>query len=1047
MVLCQILGPLSVVDDTGVVRTIGSAQQRRVVTLLAAHAPERVSISTFEDVLWPDGAPSANALQALISKVRKVIAPATIVAEGDGYAVHGVTTDLAIFERLVDDERFAEAEAMLRGEPLADLGDAAVALARRARLNAMVEASRAKRLESAVETDPVAATAELRSLVVNEPLVETRWRLLMLAEYRSGQTAGALETYQRARSTLIEELGVEPGPQLRDLERRILDHDPALGHDAAQTAPARGRRIPARLSSFVGRGSELDALESALSSHRLVTLVGPGGAGKTTTALELARRIAPDISRWAELAPLDDRDAIVRALAKAVGLPESDQGVPGLIARYDDPLDRVVDLLAATDGLIVLDNCEHVVEAIADVVHRLLVDCRLLRIVATSREALGVPGEHRFGLPPLPSTDAIRLFVERAADHGVVIDPEGDGYRISDLCVRLDGLPLAIELAAARLRTMTLSELLDGLTDRFAVLTSGARTVEPRQQTLRAVIDWSHALLEPVDRVVFRRLSVFAGGCHAGAARAVLSGSSGEHVTIMPTDVDAALERLVDKSLVVATPTESGMRFDLLETMHAYARERLVAAGELEVTLVRHAQYFADHVRPALKGLIGPDQPDWIRELPVDRQNIDAALTTAVARDDAQLALELTAPLGWYFFMAGDLEGGIAMLSDALTCSGDTEPELRAIALGMYGWLSANGPNVERAVAITSEAVALLDHVADPWVRGIISSTHAMAQFFAGRIDAVERSLPDVREAAESSGDPWVIAITQIVTGEILQFRGEAIAAERVFVEAARTFDEVGDQFASAIAMTEASEIAEQFGHYDRAAALLERGIEIAADVGFSSHPSAMRARLGNIEILRGNLDLAEQHHRSLTDDPVAAGVPWLQAMSRFGLSMIARRRGRLDEAEDHLEAAWRVPRTRAVPYLRALFLVGRGYLADQRGHGAEALEEQQQALAIAEQLDTPRGTAYALEGCAGAYALAVDDDLLRLGARILGHADRLRRDGGTPMPAPERFDVDRAEGRLRAALGADFDTEFASGAAADTATVIAAVHAASTID
>ena len=1043
---CQILGPLRVVDDAGHERVIGSAQQRRVVTLLAAHAPERVSVSTLEDVLWSGGAPSANALQALISKIRKVIAPATIVADGDGYVLHGMTTDVAVFERLVNDGRFGEAEQMLRGEPLTDLGDAAVVLARRARLNTIVEASRVKRLELAVESDAVAAMAELRSLVVNEPLVETWWRLLMLAEYRSGQTAGALETYQRARTTLIDEVGVEPGPQLRDLERRILEHDPALGSDMPMQAPIRGRRIPARLSSFVGRGSELGALETALSSNRLVTLVGPGGAGKTTTALELARRIAPDISRWAELAPLDDRDAIVRALATAVGLPESDQGVPGVIAPYSEPLDRVIDLLTATDGLIVLDNCEHVVATIAEVVHRLLVDCPRLRIVATSREALGVPGEHRYRLPPLPPTDAIGLFVERAADHGVVIDREGDGARISDLCVRLDGLPLAIELAAARLRTMTLSELLDGLADRFAVLTSGARTVDPRQQTLRSVIDWSHALLEPIDRVAFRRLSVFVGGCRAAAARAVLSGSSAEDVTIEPNVVDAVLERLVDKSLVVATPTESGMRFDLLETMNAYARERLVEAGELEVTLVRHAQYFADFVQPALKGLTGPDQPEWIRVLPIERQNIDAALATAVARDDAQLALEVAAPLGWYFFMAGDLDGGSAMLSDALTCSGDTEPELRAIGLGMYGWLAANGPNVESAVAITSEAAGMLDHVSDPWVRGIISNTHAMAQFFAGRIDAVERSLPEVKEAAESSGDPWVIAITQVVTGEILQFRGEALAAEQVFVEAARTFDQVGDQFASAIAMTEASEIAEQFGHYDRAAALLERGIEIAADVGFSSHPSAMRARLGNIEILRGNLDLAEQHHRSLTDDPIAAGVPWLQAMSRFGLSMIARRRGRLDEAEEHLDAAWQIPRTRAVPYLRALLLVGRGYLADQRGHGTEALEFQRQALGIAEQLDAPRGTAYALEGCAGAYALAVDDDAVRLGARLLGHADRLRRDGGASMPAAERFDLDRAEGRLRAALGDDFDTEFASGTAADTSTVIAAVNAAPSI-
>lgn len=1045
---CEILGPLRVIDADGNDVTPRSAQQRQVLTLLAAHEAEPVPIDALEDLVWPDGAPSTNALQAVVSKLRKVVYPASIESEGRGYALRGVTTDVAEFDRLAADGRPDAAERLVRGRPLDDLGDAPVALALRARLDGSVQAVRTRRIELLVDRSPVDALAELRSLTIEEPLVEAWWELLMLAEYRSGRAADALRTYQRARTVLADQLGIVPGPALQAMEARILEHDRSLSTDTGRAEPVvrPAPGLPARLNSFVGREGEIATLATALVSHRLVTLTGPGGAGKTSTAVELARRTSPDQARWVDLAPLDDHGSIMRSLTRAVGLPESEQGVPETVGQRGDGLERVIDAVGASDIVLVVDNCEHVVEEIAAIVHRLLTDCPRLRIVATSREPLGVPGEHLFALPPLPPSESAQLFAERALDHGAVIESDSDLRLVDALCVRLDGLPLAIELAAARLRTMTVADLLDGLDDRFALLSHGARTVRPRQRTLRAVIDWSHDLLDPVERVVFRRLAAFVGGCRADAARAVCAGPSTDPalgaVDVDATAVDEALVRLVDKSLVVATTGPAGTRFDLLETLAAYARERLIGAGELEPTLVRHAQFYADLVHPAFRGLTGPDQTDWYAALRRERQNLEAALHTALARDDAQLALELTAPLGWYFFMAGELEAGGDLLADALACSGPTEPELRAVATGLYGWLVANGPDVERAVAITGEAVAMLDRVVDPWARAMITNTHAMAMFFAGRIAAAEQMFPEIERASRESQDPWIVAITELVAGELMQFRGDSLGAEQALMDAAKRFDEVGDRFAYALTITEASEIAEQFGHYDRAAEMLERGLAIAQDVGFSSHPTAMRARLGNIEILRGNLEAAERHHRSVIDDAMAAGVPWLQAMARFGLSMIARRRGEFGEAREHLDVAWAIPRAQSVPYLRALLLVGFGYLCDQIGDYAAAIEHQLAAMQATERLDNPRATAYVLEGIGGALAVSGDDDLHRLGARLLGHCDRIRREVGVAMPPAERFDVDRAERRLRERLGQDFDAEFAAGAECDTSEMIAELSA-----
>lgn len=1039
----ELLGPLRVVADDGADVTPRGAQQRRALAALAASAPQPVSVDALEELLWPEGAPSANALQALMSKLRKAIAPATVVADGGGYALAGDwSTDVQDFERLVAAGAHAEAESLVRGRPLAELADDPGGAAESARLAARWRAVRAERLAATVEGGNAAdAIAELESLVATEPLDERWWALLMLAYYRTAQQAEALRAYQRARSVLATELGIEPGPELRAVEQRILSQDPALS--ATRPSPSRRRpTVPARLATFVGRQRELSELDAAFDGHRLVTVTGAGGAGKTTTALEYARRCAETKGaavNFVELSPVGDEEAIVRAFARGIGLPDVDQAtfVPG--SPSGAPLDRVVDALAATDTLVVVDNCEHVVAAVAAMVHRILSECAGVRIVATSREPLGVPGELVYALPPMPHSDAVVLFLQRAGEHGVSGLAADD--RVTSLCERLDGLPLAIELAAARLRSMTLDELVEHIDDRFTLLSNGARTLQPRQQTLRSVVDWSHDLLDADERAVFRRMSAFVGGASREAVAVVAADDEGGAGLTNPTAVLDVVARLVDKSLVIAEHEPSGVRYHMLQTLHAYAQERLAESHERERVLVRHARYFAELLAPMQRGLLGPEQGRWFELLGRERENIDAAISVAVGRGDAQLALQLAVPLGWYFFMVGEIEQGAATMADALGVTGPTSPDLRAAGLAYYGWLETNGKSIDHALAVTSEAYAMLDRVEDPWTRMLVVAIHVVSSLFAGCTELAATLAAGLPELAAATGDRWAEAVTSLVRGEVAQFVGDPHEAEALFRSAADEFRQVGDLFAYSLSIAEGAEIAETLGEYDRAAALLTEGIELARSVGFSDQPIAMRARLGNVETLRGNLDVAERCHRAVLEDPNAPRVSWLQGIAACGMAMIERRRGRLDEARQYLEQAWALPRSQTVPHMRTLVLVSRGFHADQCGDAEQALVLQREALEIALRLRAPRTIAFAMEGVAGALAASDCADRHRLAAQLLGHADTLRAQAGGRMPPAERFDVDRAEARLRAALGDEaFESLFRQGAAADPSVLPAQV-------
>lgn len=555
-----ILGPLEVRTDDGTPVDPGGPRPRALLTLLLLDIGHPVSTQRLTDGLYGSEPPSgaANALQSQISRLRRRLAPHTdIEAVPVGYrlAASAEAVDAHRFERLAAEGREAldagdhgqavtrlrEALALWRGPALPDLPDAHAEAARFEELRLAAVQNRVE-AELALGGGP-GLVPELRALLAAHPLSERLYGQLMRALHAGGRPAEALTVYEEARRTLADELGADPSPELAALHLELL----------RGTGPDR-RRLPAQLTRFVGREPELTRIAALLPHTRLITLTGPGGAGKTRLAIESAAalaaraegtggpgprpplgpldspRPAPDVC-FVELAPLGDGRHIAYAVLTALGVRE------GFRTPVTDSVDRLLGALEDREVLLVLDNCEHLVEEAARLVSLLLASCAGVRVLATSRESLGITGEVLVPVPPLPPEPAVRLFLDRAR----AVRPGFDGHtRVADICAALDGLPLAIELAAARLRTLTPDELADRLGDRFRLLSRGDRSKAPRHRTLRAVVEWSWELLDAKERELARRLTVFSGGATLEAVDAVCG---------MPYPEDV-LASLVEKSLI-----------------------------------------------------------------------------------------------------------------------------------------------------------------------------------------------------------------------------------------------------------------------------------------------------------------------------------------------------------------------------------------------------------------------------------------------------------------------------------------------------------------
>ena len=650
----RILGDVEALDE-GRRLDIGPARQRCVLAALLVDVNRPVLADQLIERIWSDELPhkARNSLAGYLSRLRQVVKSddVEIVREPGGYVLRTdpQSIDLHSFRQLTGRARsatdpaeanalFAKALALWRGVPFASLDTPWC--------NGVRTALEAERLAVLLDHNDAGLGCgrhgellpQLAAMASDHPLDERLAGQLMVAQFRCGRQADALETFRAMRERLVEELGTDPGPALRQVHQQILDGD--VGHQGAPPTPrvsvtSRSRAgVPRRITSFVGREDDIETVSSALEEGPLVTLTGVGGVGKTRLALEVASRLQEQFDDGAlvcELAPLDDGSAVTHAVAAALRLQQQ-QGL--------DIEATVIEFLRTRAMLLLVDNCEHVLPATARLVDQIVVHCPHVVVLATSREALGVEGERIMPVPPLRDEDATQLFAERAKagrpDFDLDREPVG---AVAEICRRLDGLPLAIELAAARMRAMSsldVARRLDGL----RLLSGGARDASPRQQSLAATIDWSYRLLTDAEQALFIRLSLFAGGFDLDAAHGVCGAD-----TDTEDDTLDLLTALLDKSMVKMRAGAARSRYVVLETLRAYGRDRLRDNGLLDDCVSRHAAYYTELAELAATGMHGPDEGEWVERMLPDYDNLRVAFEHAIADRDTDTALRLVTSL------------------------------------------------------------------------------------------------------------------------------------------------------------------------------------------------------------------------------------------------------------------------------------------------------------------------------------------------------------------------------------------------------------------
>ncbi|MEV6398360.1 BTAD domain-containing putative transcriptional regulator [Streptomyces sp. NPDC051907] len=1063
-----VLGEVAVWTSDGRPVRVPELKVRTLLASLLVDAGRPVAAHRLIDDLWgeePPGNP-ARALQAKVSQLRRVLeeaeaggrelvvsrAPGYLLAAGAGALDTDRFAELAARARAAETPRaraalLNDALALWRGPAFADFADEAFARAAVNRLEeerlAVLEDQADARL---ADGEHALLVSELAELVELHPLRERLRAVQLRALYRAGRQSEALAGYEELRARLADELGLDPSPELAALQQAMLQQAPELeAPPAAPVAVRRRTNLLAPLSGLIGRESAVDEVCELLGTRRLVTLTGPGGVGKTRLALAAAGRLAgtfPDGEWMVELAGASGDLADVVAGA----LDLRDDGVWGEAERRG-PGERLAEVLRDKRLLLVLDNCEQVVDEVAALAELLLRTAPSLTVLTTSQEALALAGETLWQVPPLTEQGAVELFTARAsaaAPGNTAIDPSDQAATaaVAAICRRLDGLPLALELAATRVRALGVHRLLERLDDRFRLLSSGRRGAPARQQTLRAMIDWSWELLAEPERTVLRRLAVHAEGCGLEAAEEVCAGDG-----VAPQDVLDLLIRLVDRSLVVAGETPDGPRYRLLESVSAYCTERMREAGEYEDVRTRHLAFYTSLARQAEPRLRGHDQREWLRRLDAETANLRGALETAAAQKAPEHALRLADALSWYWILRGRLGEASRATGAALDVArgaGDAgagvPPELLAkVVVWHTGIVVLTGDGTDRAQRIAAALTAYeqVDEQVDDsaglaWARWFLS--HALG----GTGDLTEGSALTERalDGFRALGDAWGAAAALADRSVQRLLGGDLAGAEDDASASADLFAEVGDSCGRLWSVYPLASVAEIRGDYRRAGQLQRSGLWTAQDFGLSTQAADLLSGLGRTALLTGDLAQAREYHERSRAGAAELGFRAGEINAELGLGLGARREGLLEEAEERLRTVLEWHRQVGLDGANALIHAELGFIAELRGDAAAALARQQEGYSTALTTGDPRAVALALEGLAGAHALTGEP---ARAARLLGAASTARASTGAPLPPAERTDVDRITRRAREALGeGEFEAEFARGAETDASAVYA---------
>jgi predicted ATPase/DNA-binding SARP family transcriptional activator len=894
----RLFGSLEVVVD-GRPLPVAGQSERSLLAALACSAGSVVAVGRLIDDLWGEGLPAnpTNALQVRVSKLRRQLG-GRISTQPAGYALEVDPDDVDIvrFAHLVSAGRFEEALGLYRGAPLAEFRDQEWARAEATRLEELYLAAVEEHVENRLrDGGDVALVGELEALVVAHPLRERLRGQLMLALHRSGRSADALARYQEGRRLLVEELGLNPSDGLRQLESAILRQEVTLHAPEPRSRPP--TNLPARLSSFIGRDADLNRVLAALGRSRLVTLTGPGGAGKTSLAIEVARAATPsyrDGVWFATLAGVTDPAHVPLTIAEALGIAD-----PALAPR-----ELVSAWLSQREVLLVLDNCEHLVDACAGLVEQVLRSTApRTRILATSREALGVPGEAQLPVPPLADADAIALFVERAASVNPGVELGDDEDVVRGICQRLDGMPLAIELAAARVNMLPVAEIAGRLDDRFRLLTGGPRTAEARHRTLRATIDWSHNLLTEPQQVLLRRLSMFRGGWTLEAAEAVCAGG-----TAPAGDVLELLTGLVGQSLVVA----SGGRFRLLETIREYAGDRLVDAGEAEAVRERHAGYFLDLAEQAEPELRRPQQSQWLARLRAENDNFQLALRWCRQRatEEPDLGLRLAAALGWYWYVGRQTEGRSELAAVLDTCSGGPSLArarvLQALSLALRPAGCIVHPSREAAEA-ARQSLELFAGAKDPGRAAISQLLLAVEGVAGGDVAGCLEQVAAARGTLAGIGDRWGQALADFVEMEILLRNGADERALPLAETAIASFEDLGDDWGRSAVPMHLGAGLRLAGRTEEAVTVLHRALRVCRAAGLENNVARVYAELGGAAADVGNGEVALRWYGECEQVARSLGNDTMLSLASLGYGTVARLRRDPTAARRHFTDALEV--------------------------------------------------------------------------------------------------------------------------------------------
>jgi predicted ATPase/DNA-binding SARP family transcriptional activator len=982
-----LLGPFEATVDGDAVKVPGSAERALLAVLLLARG-RIVPASALIDRLWADSSLPAdplNALQLRVSKLRRVFKTVgldLVQRDGGGYraAVDPRSIDAEAFERQIREVRasvagsgspteedlaaYDAALGLWRGDALADFATEPWAVPESVRLEDLRRTAYAERAQIALSLGRHAeVVTDLEPLLRTDPTHEAMAGLLMVALYRAGRQADALEVFTRTRTTLDADLGLEPSASLRSLHERVLRQDPSLGSSGEvtlstpATAPHRARsgaqlsNLPTDLTPLVGRDELLTSLSERAATSRLTTLVGPGGSGKTALSLHAAQRLAdrfPDGTFLVRLAAIPSREHIVPAVAAAVAMPQDGSAI--------DLQTRLVDFLADKHLLLVIDNCEHLIDPVAMLVEQLLARCPQLTVIATSREPLALSSEVQTLVGPLPtpledddtetiaSTPSVQLLVRRIATVLPGIETDQEAYAALGRIARaLDGMPLALELAAARAASLSPSDLADRLDQRFTLLTSGPRTAEERQRTLRATVDWSYDLLDDLEKRVFEGLAVFHGGWTLTAAEQVLADEETD-----PSQVIHAVGRLVEQSLIVA---ERGpvTRYRMLETLREYAADRLASTGRSDALATRHAHHFAQVAERSAQALRGQGDPR-ARNLLVDEQaNVRSAIAWLEGpAGDIDAALRLAGHLGLFWHQGRHLEGRRILrrlLEQDRGSAAARAAALQAVSLVERPRACVVHPH-PRCAEAARESLAIFRESDD--ADGIAVSQVLLA------VEGVTGHDPEAAElldAAEGSfrerEDRWGLAVAGFVRLETaLKARDEATAT-RLGRATAADFRHLDDPWGHSAVLYHLGYGLRHFGRLRESARTLEQAIDVAASAGIHNTGQWALADLGITHLGLDDEESAEDAFRRAELASRHVGDRAGSVLAAYGRGRLAERRRDWSTAIELLTTAIQGFETLETPAMTAKATLALARCHEQASETEAAAERYAEARAL----------------------------------------------------------------------------------------------------